>query len=266
MNEYRGARVALAHLHRREHVAGGLGGHRPDGGTAQPEQQRVMERDRFDRDAVDSADGVDTHLQRHVACNHVRLALIHACMGDVDTQREDVGCLHGRVDQLGEVDVLPLLTAEDADAALHTGERRVLAHLDHRRPVLVVVPVQVRREHERDRIRVRVDAQQRCAERFGEVAGGDPPDQVPVAAELVVDPRVPVGEEDGTVHAGGCEVPDLRHAHQSGAEVRLAGDLEADVMAQLDAGIHQRRQLVHADDLGGVALDERHSFSGGHVR
>jgi hypothetical protein len=37
-------------------------------------------------------------------------------------------------------------------------------------------------------------------------------------------------------------------------------------MAQRESGVHQGRQLVGADDLGGVALDERHAFSGGHVR
>ena len=68
------------------------------------------------------------------------------------------------------------------------------------------------------------------------------------------------------MHSGRREVAHLRHAHQPGAQVRLAGDLESDVVAQLDAGVHQRRQLVRADDLGGVALDERHAFSGGHVR
>jgi hypothetical protein len=37
-------------------------------------------------------------------------------------------------------------------------------------------------------------------------------------------------------------------------------------MAQFEGGVHEGRQLVGADDLGGVALDERHTFSGGHVR
>jgi len=52
----------------------------------------------------------------------------------------------------------------------------------------------------------------------------------------------------------------------AGAEVRLARDLEADVVAELDAGVHEHREFVSAEHLGGVALDERHSFSGGHDR
>ena len=66
--------------------------------------------------------------------------------------------------------------------------------------------------------------------------------------------------------ARGGQVADLRHAHDPGAEVRLAGNLESDVVAQLETGVHQGRQLVRADHLGGVALDKRHAFSGGHVR
>jgi hypothetical protein len=44
------------------------------------------------------------------------------------------------------------------------------------------------------------------------------------------------------------------------------GDLEADVMADLDACVHERRQFVRAKYLGGVALDERHAISGIHER
>ena len=68
------------------------------------------------------------------------------------------------------------------------------------------------------------------------------------------------------MHAGGSEIAHLRHAHQPGAEMGLAGDLEADVVADLDAGVHERRQFVRAEYLGGVALDKRHAFSGVHDR
>ena len=68
------------------------------------------------------------------------------------------------------------------------------------------------------------------------------------------------------MHARVGEITDFRHAHQPGAEMRLARDLEADVMADLHAGVHERRQLVRAEHLGGVALDERHAFSGIHER
>ena len=68
------------------------------------------------------------------------------------------------------------------------------------------------------------------------------------------------------MHARGGEIADLGHAHEPGAEMRLAGDLEPDVVTDLQTGVHQRREFVRTEDLCGVALDERHSFGGDHDR
>src|SRR5581483_945170 len=87
-------------------------------------------------------------------------------------------------------------------------------------------------------------------------AGGDATDHLAVAAQLVVDPGVPVGEEHGALHARLGEVAHLAHRHQPGAEVDHAADLEADVVAQLDAGGEHLDQLVVGEELGEAALDE----------
>ena len=141
MDEHRRRRVGLAHLHRRVGVALASFGDGPGRRLLETEQQWVVRGQRLERAAAGVAQRVGAQMGGDVARHHVCLALVHACVGDVRAQGEDVGGLHRRVDQLGEVDALTLLAAQDADAALHASQRGVLADLDDRGPVVVALVV-----------------------------------------------------------------------------------------------------------------------------
>jgi len=223
-----------------------------------------VQRYRLDRPALGSLEPRDAKLQRDISRDDVRLALVHAGVCDVYTLREYVCRLHCRIDQLGKVHTLSLAAAQDVDRPLHPCERCVLADVDDRRPVVVVLVVEVTGENDLERCRVSTDAEQRCAHRLGEIAGRDATDQRSVASELVVDPCVPIGQEDAAAHAGCHEIAHLGHAQQPGTEMRLPRDLEADVVLQRRPGFEEWPQLVASEDLGCVALDQRYALAGVH--
>jgi len=188
----------------------------------------------------------------------VRFPLVDARVGDVHLEREDIGDLHRRVDHLGEIDGLPFPAAQDRDAALHAGERRVLADVDECRPVVVVVVVEVSAEDEGELRGVAAERPKRCLQPLGEVVVGDAADAVPVAAKLVVDPGVPVGEEDGALDARIDEILDLAHADETRAKMDLTGDLEADVVAQGRVRADEALEVLPGEHFLEVARDQRY--------
>ena len=154
--------------------------------------------------------------------------------------------------------LLPLLAAEDGDAPLHPCHRGVLGDLDDGGPVVARgVGIDIRGEGEPEGRRVAADAEQRRLHRLAVVGDGEPPDAIAIAAQLVVDPGVPVGEQDAAVDPRLLEVADLRHQHQAAAQVDASRDLVADVVLEPLTGRQQRGQLLPGQQLGEVALDER---------
>src|SRR5919206_5058066 len=92
-------------------------------------------------------------------------------------------------------------------------------------------------------------------------------DHLAIATELVVDPGVPVGQQDIALRTGIDEVLDFRHAHQTGSQVHESGDLESDVVAQCRPGTQQCDEFVMSEQLFGVALDEpRTPLEGVHAQ
>ena len=80
-----------------------------------------------------------------------------------------------------------------------------------------------------------------------------------VAVELVVDPGVPVGQEDRDVASGLREVEDLARRDEVGDGER-AGGLEADVRPGVGRTAEEGPDLLLGNDLLRVPDDPAHAF------
>src|SRR5271157_2148082 len=90
-------------------------------------------------------------------------------------------------------------------------------------------------------------------------------DAVEVPAELAVDPRVPVGEEDRDVTTGLGEVEDLACRDEVG-DREGTGRLEPDVRPRVGRGGEEGAHLLYGDDLFGMPDDPGQALVDVHRR
>src|SRR5437773_8609276 len=207
---------------------------------------------------VQRDDLLPPELRRDVAVQHMRVPLVHAAQREVQVHPVDVRDLHRRVDQLRRVEVRFLLPApHDREGPPDPRYGRGFRGLDHGLPVFRVADEFVRVQV-LDGVR---DADR--AESVLEILRADP-EVLEVPAELVVDVRMPVREEDDRVESGLDQVFDLRPDDERRADVHEAGRLKANVRPRGGGPIEERPQLVAGDDLFGAAQHGLEPVPRGH--
>ena len=165
-------------------------------------------------------------LRRHVPVQHVCVSLVHSSQREVQVHPMDVRDLHGRVDEHGGVQVgFLLLAAHDRQRPPDPGDRRSLRGLDHVLPIFRM-PDELVRVEVLDCIR-----HSDGAKSVLEILGAHP-QVLKVAAELVVDVRVPIGQVDDRVESRGDEVRDLRPDHEGRPDVHESGRFQPHVRAR----------------------------------
>ena len=203
-------------------------------------------------------DRLPAELGRDVPVQHMCVSLVHASQREVQVHPMDVRDLHGRVDEHGGVQVgLLFLPAHDRQSASDPGDRGSLRGLDHVLPVFRM-PDELVRVEVLDCIR-----HTNGPEPVLEILRAHP-QVLEVAAELVVDVRVPIGQVDDRVESRGDEVGDLRPDHEGGPDVHEPGRLQPHVRARGSRPVEEGPQFLAGDDLFGAAQHRLEAIFAGH--